>query len=78
MAAIRTWSFHADLVGPHAFEDACPFTLYLSFMIELVEYVPLAFLSAFVQTLYLCHFGKYTFNAILNYFFNLMIIMLYG
>ena len=35
-----------------------------------MEYVALAFLSAFVQTLSWCHFGKYTFNSIIKQFLS--------
>ena len=27
VAAINTWSLHTDIVGPHALDDARPFTL---------------------------------------------------
>ena len=49
-----------------------------SYTFELVEYIPLAFLSNLFQTFYWCHFGKYTLNAVWNYFFHLMILILDG
>ena len=46
--AIRTSSIHPDLVGPHAFRDGCQFIFYISLRIDLVEYVPLVFLSRII------------------------------
>ena len=43
-----------------------------------MEDVPLAFLSHLFQTLYWFHFGKSTFNAVMNYFIHLSILLLDG
>ena len=47
VAVIQTSSIYPNMVGPHVFEDTLPFTFQLSCRIDIVEYVPLVFLTPF-------------------------------
>ena len=73
-AAIRTSIIHPYLVGPHDFEDACPYTFYLSCRIELIEYFLLVFLSHFCLDIVLVPFWQvriYHYNKLLLSFDDL-------
>ena len=74
VAVIRKSSIHPDLVGPHDFNDSCPFTFQLSCRIQLVEYIPPAFLSPFCSNIVLVPLWQvhiYRYNKLFLSFDNL-------